>query len=106
MKGLDLGEERLHLRHHHGVGLIGRCEFGCMLGGGGCAFVFVNFEVRHHLIYDGVGVVEAKFVDRYAVFSELKVSFSEVVIRNFPSFLHRSGLFPCMDVVFKNSLLL
>ena len=43
LKGLNLGEESFYLGLHHGVGLIGRCEFGCMLGGGGCAFVLINF---------------------------------------------------------------
>ena len=35
---------------------------GCcyVLGGGGCAFVLVYLEARHHLIYACVGVVEAQ----------------------------------------------
>ena len=75
-----------------------------MLGGGGCAFVFFDLEARHHLIYYGVGITEAKFVDCSAGFSELKVSFSEVVFEIFPSFVRRSAAFPLMDVVFENYL--
>ena len=104
LEGLNLGDESLHLRLHHSVGLIGRCKFGCMLGGGGCAFVFVNFEAHHHLIYDGVGVVEANFINRSASLSELKVSFLEVVLENFPILVRQSGAFPRTDVVLKISL--
>ena len=43
-----------------------------MLGGGGRAFVLVNLEACHHFIYNGVGVVQAQFVNRSAGFSELK----------------------------------
>ena len=89
---------------HSGVGLVGECEFGCMLGGGGCAFFFIDFEAHHHLIYNGVGVMEAKSVDRSAGFSELKVSFSEFVLEIIPSFVCWSSVFPRTDVVFENSL--
>ena len=68
LKFLDLVEESFYLGLHCGVGLIGGCKFGCILGGGGCAFVLINLEGRHHLIYDGVGVVEAQFVNCSAVF--------------------------------------
>ena len=47
-----------------------------MLGGGGCVFVFFDLEAHHHFIYDGVCIVEAKFVDCCAGFSELNASFS------------------------------
>ena len=56
---MNLGEYILHLGHHRGVGLIGGCEFGCMLGGVGCAFVLIDLEARHNLIYDGINVVES-----------------------------------------------
>ena len=101
---MKLGEESLYLGLHRGVGLIGGYEFSCMLGGCGCAFVFVDLEARNYLIYDSVGVAEAKFVDLSAGFSEIKVSFSEVVIEIIPSFVLRSGAFPCTDVVFEHSL--
>ena len=98
-----MGEESFHLGLHLGVGLIGGCDFGCMPGGGGCAFVFVDLEAHYHLIYDGVGVVEAKFVDCSAGFFDLKVGLSEVVLEIIPSFVRLSGAFPHMDVVFENS---
>ena len=59
LKGLYLGEASLHLGLHRGVGLIGGSKFGGVLCGCGCAFVLVELEVRHHLIHDGVGVVES-----------------------------------------------
>ena len=60
MKGLNLGEDIFHLGLHRVVGLIGGCEFDCLLGGGGCVFILVDSEACHHLIYDGVGDVEAQ----------------------------------------------
>ena len=66
MKGVNLAEESLHLGLHCCVGLIGGCEFSYMLGGGGFTFVLLDLEAHHHLIYNGVGVVEAKFVNRSA----------------------------------------
>ena len=101
LKGLYLGEESLHLGLHHGVGLIGGCEFGCVLDGGGCAFILVNFEARLHLIYDGVGVVESQFVNCSSGFPEFKVSFLEVVIEILPSVVRRIGAFPHPYVVFE-----
>ena len=61
--GLNLGEEILHQGLHRGVGLIGGSELGGVLCGCGCAFVLVNLEACHHLIHDGVGVVEVQFVN-------------------------------------------
>ena len=75
-----------------------------MLGGGGCAFVLVDLEARHHLIYNAVDVVESQFVNRFAGFSELKVSFSEVVFEVIPCFVRHIGMFPRLYIVFKNSL--
>ena len=108
LKGLNLGEEILNLRLHSSFGLIGGCKFSCVLGSGGCTFVFVNLESCHHLIYDGVGVMvmESKFVDCSASLSELKVSLSEIVLEISPSLVHRIGAFPPTDVVFANSLFL
>ena len=72
-------------------------------------FVLVDLELRHHLIYDGVGigvgVVESQFINRYAGFPELKVSFSEVVFEVIPCFVRQICAFPRPDVVFENSLL-
>ena len=104
LKGLNLGEENLHLGLYCGVGLTGRCKFGCVLGGGGCAFVLVDLEVHHNLIYDGVGVVEAQFVNPSASFPEFKVSFTEVVLEVIPCFVRHIGEFPRLDVVFESSL--
>ena len=58
-----MGEESPHLRIHYGVGLIGGRECGSMFCGGGCEFVFVDLEALHHLVDNGVGVVEAEFID-------------------------------------------
>ena len=104
LKGLNLGEESFYLGIHCGVGLIGGCKFGCVLGGGGCAFFLVNFEARHHFIYCGGGFVEAQFVNRSASFPEFKVSFLEVVLEVISFFVHPIGAFPRLYVVFENSL--
>ena len=103
LKCLNLREESFHLGLHRVVGLIGGFEFGCVLGGGGCVFVLVDLEARHHLIYDIVGVVEDQFVNRSSGFLEFKVSFLEVVLIFIPCFVHRIGSFPCLDVVFEGS---
>ena len=104
LKGLNLGEESLHLVLHRGVGLIDRCKLGCVFIGGGCAFVLVNLEARHHLIYDGVGVVESQFVNCVACFPEFKVRLSEVVLEVVPFFILRIGAFPRTYVVFEDSI--
>ena len=101
---MKLGEESLHLGIHRSVGLIGGCEFGCMLGGVGCAFVLVDLEALHHLIYDGVGVVESQYVNPSTGFYDIKVIFPEVVFEIIPYFVRRIGAFPRTDVVFKKSL--
>ena len=103
-KGLDLGEESLHMGIHSDVGLIGGSEFGGVLCGYGCAFVLVNLEARHHLIHDGVGILEAQFVNCSSCFSYFKVSFKEVVFKTFPWFVCLAGAFPSPDVVFEYSL--
>ena len=104
LKGLNLVEESLHLALHRVVGLIGGCEFGCVLGGGGCAFVLVNLAACHHLIYNGVGVLEAQFINSSAGFPEFKVSFLEVVLEIFPILVCRIGAFPRPEVVFEDLL--
>ena len=71
--------------------MIGGCKFGCMLGGGGCAFVLVALEAHHNLIYNGFGVVEDQSPNRSASFSELKASFSEVVFEIIPCFVRMIG---------------
>ena len=68
LKVLKLVEDSLHLGLHCGVGLIGGCKFVCVLGGGGCAFILIDLEARHHLIYYGVVVVQSQFVSRSAGF--------------------------------------
>ena len=75
-----------------------------MLGDGGCEFVLIDLEARHHLIYDGVGIVGAQFINRSTSFPDFKVSFSEVMFEVIPCFVLRIGAFPCPDVVFENSL--
>ena len=63
LKGLKLLKESFHLILHRGVVLIGGYEFGCMLRDGGYALFLVDLEARNNFIYDGVGVVEAQFVN-------------------------------------------
>ena len=104
LKGLNLGEEIFHLVLHRRVGLIGRCKFSFVLDGGGCVFILIDLEAHHHLIYYGVGVVESQFVNCAAGFPEFKVIFSEVVLEVVPCFVCHIGAFPCLYVVFENSL--
>ena len=75
-----------------------------MLGDGGCEFVLIDLEARHHLIYNGAGVVEAQFVNPEKDLPEFKVSFSEVVLEVVPCFVRQIGAFPPLDVAFENSL--
>ena len=75
-----------------------------MLGGYGCALVLVDLRARHNLIYNGVGVVEAQFVNHSAGFPVFKLSFLEVVFEVIPCFVRRVGAFPRLDVVFEDSL--
>ena len=102
MKDLNLLEEILYLGLHLGVVLIGGCEFGCVLGGNGCAFILVNLEARRHFIYNGVGVVESQFVNRSAGFPELKVRFQEFLFEVIPYFVHCIYAFSHPDVVLEN----
>ena len=106
LKGLDLGEENLHLVLHCGVDMIGGSKFGVVLCGCGCgcAFVLVDLEARNHLIHDGVGVVESQFVNCSSILSEFKVSFTEVVFKIFPCFVCLVGEFPRPDVVIEDLL--
>ena len=104
LKGLNLGEDSLHLGIHNCIGLIGGREFGYTLGDGGCAFVLVYLEARHNLIYDGVGVVKSKIVNCAAGFPEFKVSFSEVVLEVVTCFVLWIGAFLRPDIVFEDLL--
>ena len=104
LKGLDLGDESLHLGLHHDVGLIGGSESSGVLCGCGCAFVLVNLEACHHLIHDGVGVVGAQLVNCSYSFSEFKVSFTEVVFKIVPCFVRLVGAFPRPNSVFEHLL--
>ena len=100
-----MGKESLHLRLHRGVGLVGGRECISMLCGCGCVFVFVYLEARHHLVNNGVGVVEAEFIDGTSCFSKFKVSFVEVVLEVVPRFVCLVCAFPCSDVIFEDPLL-
>ena len=60
---------------------------GSVLCGCGRAFIFFYLEARHHLVYNGVGVVEAEFIDSTSYFLEFKVSFAEVVLEVVPIFV-------------------
>ena len=104
LRGLNLGKDSLYLGLHRGVGTIGGCDFGCVLGGGGYAFVLVNLEAHNNLIHDIVGVVEAQFVNRSDGFPEFKVSFLEVVFEIYPILVRRIGAFPRLDIVFEDYL--
>ena len=70
--------------------------------GCGHAFVFVDLEARHHLIDNGGGVVEAKFIDGAFCFSEFNVSFAEVVLEVGPRLVYVVFTFPCADVIFED----
>ena len=104
LKGLDLSEEILHTGLHRSIGLIGGSNFGGVLWRCGCAFVLVDFEARHHLIHDGVGVVEYQFVNCSSGFYEFKVSLTGVVFKIVPYFARLVGAFSRLDVVFEYSL--
>ena len=56
------------------------------------------------MIYNGVVVVEAQFINNSTGFSEFNASFSEVVLEIIPCFLRLVGVFPGPDVVFEDSL--
>ena len=77
------------------------CGCGC---GCGYAFVLVDLEARHHLIHDSVGVVEAQFVNSSSGFSDLNVSFTEVVFKIVPCFIRLVGAFPRPYFVFEDFL--
>ena len=81
--------------------MIGRSEFCGVLCGCGCELVFVNLEVRHHLVHNGVGVLEAQFINCLSSLSEFKVSFAEVMFEIFPCFVRLVCAFPRQDVVFE-----
>ena len=104
LKVLDLGEDILNMGLHCDVGLIGGRDFGGMLCGCGCAFFLVDLEARHHLIHNGVGVVESQFVNCSSSFSEFNVSLTEVVFNIFPCFVRLVGAFPRPDVFFEDFL--
>ena len=58
----------------------------------------------HHLIDNGVGVVEADFIDGASYLLEFKVSFSEVVLEFGPRLVCVVCTFPCSDVIFEDPL--
>ena len=75
-----------------------------MLCGCGSALVFVDLEARHYLVHNGVGVVEAEFVNRTFCFYELKANFGEFMFEVVPRFLCLVCALPCSDVIFEDSL--
>ena len=100
-----MGKEGLYLQLHCGVGLIGGRECGSVLCGCVSALVFVGLEALHHLVNNGVGVVEAEFINSTSCFLEFKVSFAEVVIEVVPRFVCLVFALPHSDVIFEDSLL-
>ena len=95
-------KESLNLRLHCGVGLIGGHKCGSVLCGCGSALVFVDLEARHHLVDNGVGVVEDKFINSTSCFSEFKVIFAEVVFEFVPHFVRFVCALPCPDVILED----
>ena len=75
-----------------------------MLCGCVSALVFFDLEARHHLIHNGVGVVEAEFINRTSCFSEFKVSFAEVMFEVVPRFVCFVCALPRSDIIFEDSL--
>ena len=84
--------------------MIGGSNFGGVLCGCGFALVFVDSEARHHLFHNGVGVVEAQFINYPSSLSEFKVSFAEVMFEIVPFFVRLVCAFPHPDVVFEDFL--
>ena len=76
-----------------------------MLCGCGRAFVSVDLEARHHLINNGVGVVEAEFIEGASCCLEFKVIFAEVVLEVEPRIVYVVCTFPCEDVIFEDPFL-
>ena len=75
-----------------------------MLCGCGHAFVFVNLEARHHLIDNGVGVVESKLINGSSCFLEFKVTFAEVLLEVGPRIVCVVCKFSCADVILEDLL--
>ena len=73
-----------------------------MLCGCGCALAFVDLDAHHHLVHNGVGVVEAQFIHFPSNFPEFKVSFSEVIFEIVSCFVRLVCTFPRPDVVFED----
>ena len=71
------------------------------MGGCGCPFILVKLEARHHLVQNGVGVLEFRFVNRSSSFSEFKVSFTKVMFEIVPCFVRWVDVFPRPDVIFE-----
>ena len=75
-----------------------------MLCGCGYALFFVDLEARHHLVHNGVGVVNAQCINCPSSLSELKVSFAEVMSEIVPSFVRLVCVIPRLNVIFEDSL--
>ena len=56
------------------------------------------------MIDNGVGIVEAEFIDGASCFLEFKVSFAEVVLEVGPHLVCVVCTFPCADVIFEDPL--
>ena len=84
--------------------MIGGYKCGSLLCGCGQAFVFVDLEARHHLIENGIGVVEAGFIDSASCFLEFKVSVTEVVLEVAPHLVCVVCTFTRADFIFEDPL--
>ena len=69
------------------------------------ALVFVGLEARHHLVQNGVGSVEAKFINCTSCFSDFKVSFAEFMFEVVPRLVCLVCALTCSDVIFEDLLL-
>ena len=67
-------------------------------------FVFVDLEVRHHLVHNGVGIVKAEFINHTSCFPEIKVSFAEVMFEVVPCSVCLVCSLPRLDFIFEYSL--
>ena len=75
-----------------------------MLCGCGCALIFFESEARHHLVHDGVGVVEDQFINCISSISEFKMSFAEVMFEIVPCFVRLVCAFPRLEIFVEDLL--
>ena len=84
--------------------MIDGSEFGGVLCDCGCVLVFVDLEVRHHLVQNGVGVVKNQCINCPSGLSEFKVRFAEVMFEIVPNFVRLVCELPRSDVIFEDLL--